>query len=204
MTNEKLDKMKINHLELESLEIYIHNKTSELVIPEVDSIFEEMCKTYGIQIEKDILTKQLALIEEEEKNIIENFNIRDKAIKDELERLYPKKGKNDVENEIIDLNYKLEQLNLRHVLRNDAINKWKNDVNIVLLKKHDGMENENDIQKTARLTQEVFLNKIDEVLKEKNINEDDQSNFKKTIQNYLSLIEKHELYSNCIIYLCSS
>ena len=198
LTNEKLDRMKSNNLELDNLEITITNKTNELGIPEVESIFEQMCSTHGNRIEKHILTKQLSFIEEEEKNIVEKFNGREKSMRDHLERLCLKRGEYDVENEINNLNYKLDQLCIRHMVRNDAINKWKNDVKIVLIQMNDEIKNDDNDKKISRLTQEVFLNKIEQVLKEKEINEDDQENFKKIIQNYLNLIERHELFSKII------
>ena len=197
-SNEKLDKIKSNNLELENLEIFINSKTNELGISEIDSIFVELCAAYGNQMEKDIIIKQLALIEEEEKNTIEKFVGRDKTIRDQIEKLVSKRGDYDVENEINDMNSKLDQLTMRHMLRKDAISKWKNDVKLVLVKKNDAMKSGDDDQKTSRLTQEVFLNKIDQALKEKDINEDEMGNFKKYIQKYLSIIEKHELYSKII------
>ena len=196
--NEKLDKMRSNSLELENLEITINNKTNELGIPELESIFEQMCSTYDNRIEKQLLTKQLSLIEEEEKNIVEKFNARERTMRDHLEQLCLKRSEYDVENEINNLNYKLDQLCIRHMVRNDAINKWKNDVKIVLIQMNDKIKNEDNDKKTSRLTQEVFLNKIEQVLKEKEINEDDQKNFKKIIQKYLDLIEKHEIFSKII------
>ncbi len=77
----------------------------------------------------------MILIEDEEKKITEKFELKELALNDAIVLLRTRPDDPISISELHELTQKLEQLRLRHELRQEAITKWKNDVRNVLTEK---------------------------------------------------------------------
>ena len=132
---EKQERLTSDNIEIEEIENFINLRAHELGLPELDQLFEELCGVYSNHIEKEILSKQLMLIEDEEKKITEKFETKEANILDAISMLSGRADDSMHGFELQELNNKHEQLRVRHELRKNAIKKWKEEVREVLAEK---------------------------------------------------------------------
>jgi len=194
LVSERSKKVTADEAEIERLESLISSKAQAYGIPELDDLFTELCNSHGRYVEKEILSRQLRLIDEEEKNITNKFEQKEYNLLEAIGILKEKQGESpEIDEEIVKLTIELEQLKIRYELRKEAIFKWKDEVTQVL------NENKNADGYEEIDTQDKFIAKIKEKMAEKNIPTDQQEEYENIIQEYLKKVELHEIYCNVVI-----
>jgi len=192
---EKNEKIVADNNEIDSIENFINTKARELGILELDKMFEQICSYFSGHIEKEILSKQLMLIEDEEKKITEKFEQKEASIMEAITILRSKPEDPMTLHELQDLHNKLEQLKIRHELRKEAIQKWKDEVREVLTEKSE-REAEDEVE---GLNQDKQLEKIFKMMEEKGVDPEEQNKLREQFYRYLNSIEQHELYSKWLL-----
>lgn len=73
LLSERSEKIKNDSAAIEVAEQQIHAKAKELQVEELEVLFQKLCTQFGNYIEKEILSRQLIMIEEEEAKITEKY-----------------------------------------------------------------------------------------------------------------------------------
>ncbi len=188
---EKAERITADNNEIESIENFINTKARELGVLELDKMFEQTCSYFSSHIEKEILSKQLILIEDEEKKITEKFEQKESSIMEAITTLRSRPEDPSIYLELQDLHNKLEQLKIRHELRKEAIHKWKDEVREVLTEKSE-REAADEVE---GVNQGKLLESIFKLMEEKGVDQEEQKRLKEQLNRYLKSIEHHELYS---------
>ena len=115
----------LNHnSEFQNFEAFINTKTKELGLPEIQELFVRIGKSFGEALEREVLIKQLAFIEEEEQKMVARFDKKYEALQSKLAEGFSLQN----EEMVAEVKEQMELLHGRTALRKEAISKWKGEV----------------------------------------------------------------------------
>jgi chaperonin cofactor prefoldin len=159
MVLEKERRLSQESRDIERIEQAIYKRINDMNLPQMYELLTEIVRISGESLEKEILAKQLRLVEAEERRMNEKYEELASTLQSKIENTSKKTTQYAVQRSIAlkslpdnglfvsgesgeealeDLKEKLETVTTRRRSRAEIIQKWKNDIKGILLSNNNG------------------------------------------------------------------